>query len=125
MIRVILCDDHEMLRRGIRETLSEAPDIEVVAEAGSYKEVMAAIQTHPCDVLVLDLNLPDKGGLDVLNALRESRSTIKALVVSMFPEDQYALLCLRAGAKGYLNKAGDPADLITAVRAVAQIPVGS
>lgn len=114
-----------MLRRGIRETLSEAADIEITAEAGSHAEVMAALGSRPCDVLVLDLNLPDRGGLDVINQLRERKSTIKTLVVSMFPEDQYALLCLRAGAKGYLNKSGDPADLVTAVRAIAQIPVGS
>ncbi len=120
MIRVILCDDHAVVRRGIRDTLSEAVDIKVVAEAASYSEVREALRTHPCDVLVLDLNLPGRGGLEVLASLRETDSTVKALVVSMYPEDQYAIRCLRAGAKGYLNKAGDPAELINAVRAVMQ-----
>jgi DNA-binding NarL/FixJ family response regulator len=120
MIRVILCDDHAMVRRGIRETLSEAVDIQVTAEAGSYAEVREAMRTSPCDVLVLDLNLPGRGGLEVLSSLRESNSPIKVLIVSMFPEDQYAIRCLRAGAQGYLNKAGEPADLIAAVRTVAQ-----
>ena len=120
MIRVILCDDHAVVRRGIRDTLSEAVDIRVVAEAGSYSEVREALRAHPCDVLVLDLNLPGRGGLEVLSSLRETDSPVKALVVSMFPEDQYAIRCLRAGAKGYLNKAGDPAELVTAVRAVMQ-----
>ena len=120
MIRVILCDDHAVVRRGIRDTLSEAVDLQVVGEAGSYAEVRELLRTTPCDVLVLDLNLPGRGGLEVLASLREADSPIKVLVVSMFPEDQYAIRCLRAGAQGYLNKAGDPAELVTAVRTVAQ-----
>lgn len=120
MIRVILCDDHAMVRRGIRETLSEAVDIQVTGEAASYADVREKIRSAACDVLVLDLNMPGRGGLEVLSTLRESGSSIKVLIVSMFPEDQYAIRCLRAGAQGYLNKAGDPADLINAVRTVAQ-----
>jgi DNA-binding NarL/FixJ family response regulator len=120
MIRVILCDDHAMIRRGIRDTLSEAVDIQVTAEASSYAEVRDAIRNHACEVLVLDINLPGRSGLEVLQSLRETDSPIKVLVVSMFPEDQYAIRCLKAGAQGYLNKAGDPAELVTAVRAVAQ-----
>ena len=120
MIRVILCDDHALVRRGIRDTLSEAVDIKVVAEAGSYSEARDAFRSFPCDVLVLDLNLPGRGGLEVLATLREAGSPVKVLIMSMFPEDQYALRCLRAGAQGYLNKAGDPAELVNAVRAVAQ-----
>lgn len=120
MIRVILCDDHAMIRRGIKETLSEAVDIQVTGEAGSYAEVRETLRKLPCDVLVLDLNLPGRGGLEVLSSLQETASPIKVLIVSMYPEDQYAIRCLRAGAQGYLNKAGDPHDLITAVRTVAQ-----
>ena len=120
MIRVILCDDHAMVRRGIRDTLSEAVDIQITAEAGSYAEVREALRNAACDVLVLDLSLPGRGGLEVLSSLREADSPVKVLIVSMFPEDQYAIRCLRAGAQGYLNKAGDPADLITAVRTIAQ-----
>lgn len=119
MIRVILCDDHAMIRRGINDTLSEATDIEVVAEAASYAEVREVLRTHACDVLLLDISLPGRDGLDVLASLRETNSPVKVLMVSMFSEDQYALRCLKAGAQGYLNKAGDPAELITAVRAVA------
>jgi two-component system, NarL family, invasion response regulator UvrY len=120
MIQVILCDDHAVVRRGIRDTLAEAVDIKVIAEAGSYSEAREALRSSPCDVLVLDLNLPGRGGLEVLATLRESNSSVKVLILSMFPEDQYALRCLRAGAQGYLNKAGDPAELANAVRAVAQ-----
>lgn len=120
MIRVVLCDDHAMVRRGIRETLSDAVDIQVVAEASSYAEVREALRSAPCDVLLLDLNLPGRGGLEVLASLREANSPVRVLIVSMFAEDQYAIRCLRAGAHGYLNKAGDPAELIAAVRTVAQ-----
>ena len=120
MIRVVLCDDHAMVRRGIRETLSEATDIQVVAEAGSYAELREVLRSTSCEVLLLDLNLPGRGGLDVLATLRESNSPIRVLIVSMFAEDQYAIRCLRAGAHGYLNKAGDPIALINAVRTVAQ-----
>jgi len=119
MIKVVLCDDHAMIRRGIREALCEASDIQVVAESGSYTEVREALRSNPCDVLVLDLNLPGRGGLEVLSSLREAGSPIRVLIVSMFAEDQYAIRCLRAGADGYMNKAGNPADLIPAVRALA------
>jgi two-component system, NarL family, invasion response regulator UvrY len=119
MIRVVLCDDHAMVRRGIRDTLVEAVDIEVTGEASTYAEVKDVLRATPCDVLVLDLNLPGRGGLEVLASLRELESSTRVLIVSMFAEDQYALRCLRAGAHGYLNKAGDPNELIQAVRAIA------
>lgn len=120
MIRVILCDDHAVVRRGIRDTLADAVDIEVVGEAGSYTEVREALRAMPCDVLVLDLSLPGRGGLEVLASLKDSDIAARVLIVSMYPEDQYAIRCLRAGAQGYVNKAGDPSELVTAVRTVAQ-----
>jgi two-component system invasion response regulator UvrY len=119
VIRVILCDDHAMVRRGIRETLADAIDINVVAEAANYAEVRDALRTVACDVLLLDLNMPGRGGMEVLASLRETNSTIRVLIVTMFAEDQYALRCLRAGAHGFFNKGGDSADLVTAVRTVA------
>ncbi len=120
MIRVVLCDDHAMVRRGIRDTLVEAVDIQITGESSSYSEVREVLRNVPCDVLVLDLNLPGRGGMEVLASLREADSPIRVLIVSMFAEDQYAIRCLRAGAHGYLNKAGDPTDLVTAVRTIAQ-----
>ncbi len=129
MIEVILCDDHALIRRGIRDTLSDAPDISVIGEAGDYGELRALFRTHtapgsgkvsPCDVLVLDINLPGRSGLDVLHALKDEGSAVRVLVVSMYPEDQYAIRALRAGAYGYVNKGGDPQLLVQAVRTVAQ-----
>jgi len=109
-----------MVRRGIRDTLSEATDIRVTGESGSYSEVREVLRSQPCDVLVLDLNLPGRSGLEVLESVLETHPTIRFLIVSMFAEDQYAIRCLKAGAHGYLNKAGDPEELVSAVRAIAQ-----
>ncbi len=133
MIDVILCDDHALIRRGIRDTLSDACDIRVVGEAGDYGELRVLMRTLAaasaaagesraacCDVLLLDINLPGRSGLDALHALKDEGSPIKVLVVSMYPEDQYAIRALRAGAYGYVNKGGDPQLLVQAVRTVSQ-----
>ncbi|MBL0088322.1 MAG: response regulator transcription factor [Ideonella sp.] len=120
MIKVILCDDHALIRRGIRDTLSDAVDIEVVGEAGDYGELRALMRGQTCDVLVLDINLPGRNGLDVLHVMKDEGSPVKVLVVSMYPEDQYAIRSLRAGAYGYVNKGGDPQLIVQAVRTVAQ-----
>ena len=120
MIEVILCDDHALIRRGIRDTLSDATDILVVGEAGDYGELRALMRHKRCDVLVLDINLPGRSGLDVLHALKDEGAEVKVLIVSMYPEDQYAIRALRAGASGYVNKGGDPQQIVQAVRTVAQ-----
>ena len=122
MIKVILCDDHALIRRGIRDTLSDASDIEVIGEAGDYGELRSLMRQPEiaCDVLVLDINMPGRSGLDVLHVLKDEGSPVKVLIVSMYPEDQYAIRSLRAGAYGYVNKGGDPQLLVQAVRTVAQ-----
>ena len=120
MIKVMLCDDHALIRRGIRDTLSDASDIEVVGEAGDYGELRALLRNATCDVLVLDINMPGRSGLDVLHVLKDEGSPIKVLIVSMYPEDQYAIRALRAGAYGYVNKGGDPQIIVQAVRTVSQ-----
>ncbi|WP_088279990.1 response regulator transcription factor [Ideonella sp. A 288] len=120
MIHVMLCDDHALIRRGIRDTLSDAPDIEVVGEAADYGELRALMRGKACDVLVLDINMPGRSGLDVLHVLKDEGSSVKVLVVSMYPEDQYAIRSLRAGAFGYVNKGSDPQLIVQAVRTVAQ-----
>ncbi|ALV06193.1 response regulator [Roseateles depolymerans] len=124
MIKVILCDDHALIRRGIRDTLADAPDIEVVGEAGDYGELRSLMRALPvdkqCDVLVLDINMPGRSGLDVLHVLKDEGTATRVLIVSMYPEDQYAIRALRAGAYGYVNKGGDPQLLVQAVRTVAQ-----
>jgi len=120
VIDVILCDDHALIRRGIRDTLADAPDIRVVGEACDYGELRTLMRTTACQVVVLDINLPGRSGLDALHALKDEGSPVRVLVVSMYPEDQYAIRALRAGAFGYVNKGGDPQGLVAAVRTVAQ-----
>jgi two-component system, NarL family, invasion response regulator UvrY len=120
VIRVILCDDHALIRRGIRDTLAEQPDMQIVGEAGEYGELRTLMRNTACDVLVLDINMPGRSGLDVLHALKEEGSQVRVLVVSMYPEDQYAMRALRAGAFGYVNKGGDPGQIVAAVRMVSQ-----
>ena len=128
MIRVILCDDHGLIRRGIRDTLADSGDIEVIGEAGDYTELRGLLHTlghklgkdNPCDVLVLDINMPGRSGLDVLHVLKDEGAAVRTLIVSMYPEDQYAIRALRAGAYGYVIKGGEPATLVQAIRTVAQ-----
>ena len=119
MIRIILLDDHALIRRGLRETLSEETDFRIVGEAGDYGELRELMRTVECDVLLLDMNLPGRSGLDVLKVLSDEGSAVRCLVVSMYPEDQYALRALKAGALGYVNKSAETGVLVQAVRTVA------
>jgi len=120
VIRVVLCDDHAMIRRGIRDTLSDSGAIVISGEASSYTELRELLRSTACDILVLDINLPGRSGLEIISTIKESHPHIRILIVSMYPEDQYALRCLRAGAYGYLNKAGDPDELARAVISIHQ-----
>lgn len=120
MIHVITCDEHGVVLRGIREVLSEAVDIRVTGEAGDAAQLKDLLRTVPCDVLVMELALSGRGGLDVLAGLTDSGSPVKVLVFSMHSEREYAIRCLRAGAFGFLSKTSEPHRLIAAVRSVAR-----
>lgn len=119
MIKVILVDDHTLILRGLRELLSSAPGIEVVGEALDYGSLRTLVRQTQPDVVVLDINLPGRSGLDVLATLNESNPAPRVLMLSQFAVDQYGLRALRAGAMGYLNKSCDPALIVEAVREVA------
>lgn len=119
MIRVIVVDDHSLVRRGLRETLAETGDIQVVGEAGDYGELRQLLRRTECDVLLLDVNLPGRNGLDVLHTLVDEGTTIRVVVLSTYPEDQYGIRALKAGAMAYLNKAADPQTITQAIRVVA------
>ena len=119
MIDVVIVDDHALIRRGLRDSLTEAGDIRVVGEAGDYGGLRQLLRETPFDVLLLDINLPGRSGLDVLHSLAEESTRVRALVLTMYPEDQYAIRALKAGAMGYLNKSADPAQIITAIRTLA------
>jgi two-component system invasion response regulator UvrY len=116
MIRVALVDDHALIRRGLRDSLNEAGDITVVGEAVDYGELRELLRTIEFDVLLLDINLPGRSGLDVLHSLADQPVRVRVLVLTMHPEEQYAIRALKAGAMGYLNKSADPAQIITAIR---------
>lgn len=119
MIRVLISDDHPVVRRGIEQVLRAEPDFEVAGQASSGAETLDAVAREKPQVLLLDLSMPDVRGLDLLHEVRSRFPDLQVLVLSIHPEEQYALACLRFGAAGYLNKAGAPADLVDAVRTVA------
>jgi two-component system invasion response regulator UvrY len=119
MIKVIIADDHAMVLRGLKETLEDEPDIRVVAEATTGREALDAAVRPGWDVLVLDISMPEMNGLEVIGELRRRRPKVAVLVLSMHPEEQFAVRCLEAGALGYLNKESAAAELVRAVRVVA------
>jgi len=119
MIRVTLVDDHALIRRGLRETLCADGDIEVVAEAGDYAQWLETMRTMTTDVLILDLSLPGRSGIEILNRLQQVENAPRVVVLSQYPEDQYGIRTLKAGAMAYLNKAIDPQEMLKAVRQVA------
>jgi len=119
VIKAIVCDDHAIVRRGLMHILSEAGDIELVAEAAHYRDLRSALAATEVQVLLLDIDLPGKNGMEVLELVRRDYPKVAVLMLSLHPEDQYAVRALRAGAMGYLNKNSAPERLIDAVRTVA------
>jgi len=117
--RVFITDDHAMVRRGLRQILEEAEDIAVVGEAEDYAGLVAGLKQHECDVLLIDVAMPGRNGIDALKLVLKDHPRLKALVVSMYAEDQFALRALKAGASGYLTKTSGPEKLVEAVRQVA------
>ncbi|MGO9612754.1 MAG: response regulator [Dissulfurispiraceae bacterium] len=120
MIRILLADDHAIVRKGIKLMLAEVPDIVVADEASDGNEVLEKIEKNDFDVLVLDIAMPGKSGLEVLGELKARKPKPPVLVLSAYPEEQIAVRALKAGADGYLSKESAPDELITAIRRLAQ-----
>ena len=120
MIKVILCDDHELVRKGIRNTLESEVDIRIVAEASKAEDLKLVMRQHACDVLLLDISMQGRSGLEIVKQLAKEDNKTRILIVSMHPEQHYALRSLRAGAHGYFHKSESPAKMIEAVRILAQ-----
>jgi len=118
-LSIVICDDHPIVRSGLRSILHAVGDIEVVGEAASYSELRLLLARQPCQILLLDIEMPGKNGMDVLVQLRKDMPKLHILMLSIYPEDQYAVRAIRAGAAGYLNKNSAPEKLVEAVRAVA------
>ena len=120
MTKVLIADDHPVVREGVRRILQGAVEMEVVGEVGRSDEVLEAARRLKPDVVILDIGMPGPGFLEVLEALPAACPGAKALILSAQPEEEYAVRALRGGAVGYLTKGYAPADLIEAVRRVAQ-----
>jgi two-component system, NarL family, invasion response regulator UvrY len=118
VIRILLVDDHAVVRRGVRDILSEALGKVAFGEASKPSEAMQKIEEEDWDVVILDISLPGRGGLDTLREIKRAKPTLPVLVLSMHAEDHYALRALRAGAAGYVNKESAAEDLSGAVRKV-------
>ena len=120
MIRLVIADDHELIREGIKKIVRPCTDLKIVGEAADLKQAIALItQVHP-DVVILDLTLPDADALDGLAELRRLFPDLRVVILSMHPEERYALAALRAGALGYVSKAMAAAELVDAARRAAE-----
>jgi DNA-binding NarL/FixJ family response regulator len=119
-IKILIADDHEIVRCGVRFTLEKQHNLHVEDEASSYKELQVLLHHHTYDLLILDLNLGDKNGLHSIEEITKEFSTLPILVLSMFPEDPYALQSIQAGASGYLNKKVISQDLLLAIETILE-----
>jgi two-component system invasion response regulator UvrY len=120
MIRILIVDDHAVVREGVKRILADTPDLVVAGEARHGQEALANVAAEAWDVVLLDISMPGRNGLEILRQLRVLRPTMPVLVLSMHPENQYARRAIRSGAAGYLTKDSLPEDLIRAVRKVSQ-----
>lgn len=118
MSKVLIADDHAVVRRGLKQIITEEPDFEIAGEASSGQEVLDLVDANGCDVVVLDITMPDKNGLTVLQEMKVKRPSLPVLILSMHPEDQFAIRALRLGASGYLTKESAPEELIGALKQV-------
>jgi DNA-binding NarL/FixJ family response regulator len=119
MIRILLADDHVLFREGLKQILGKHKELRVMDEAGSGTEALEKIYHNRYDVVILDISMPGRSGLDILGEIRSERPDLPVLILSMHPEDQYAVRVLRAGAAGYLTKESAASELITAIHKVA------
>lgn len=120
MIRALVADDHAIVRRGLKDLLAESGDIVVEGEAATASEVLEQVRKRPFDVLVLDLNLPDRNGLDLLEDLKRDKPDLPVLILTMSSAEHFAARALRSGAAGYVTKGVAPDEVVSAIRKVTQ-----
>ncbi len=118
-IRVMIADDHAIVRQGLRQILSDIEDMEVAGEACNGVEALQLSRDGQWDVVLMDVSMPDRNGIDALKLIRKEQPKLPVLILSMYPEEQYAIRALKAGAAGYLTKQSAPEQLVTAIRQVA------
>jgi two-component system invasion response regulator UvrY len=120
MIRVVIADDHTMVRHGLRRVLSSEPDIHIVAEAANGQQVLDVVKADHVDVVVLDITMPGRNGLEILKELRKSFPKVAVIMLSMHPKDQYGVRVIKAGAAAYISKESAPEELVNALRIAAR-----
>lgn len=120
MIRVLIADDHAIVRKGMRQIVADHPEIQIIGEADDYPAISKAVRTMEFEVMLLDISMPSKNGLEVLKLVKQQKPQIAVLMLSMHPQDQYAVRALKAGASGYLTKDSAPERLVEAITAVAK-----
>ena len=118
-IRVLIADDHAIVRQGLRQILSDTPDLTVAGEAENGVQAVQMVRTGEWDVVLMDVSMPDRNGIDALKIIKKEFPRLPVLILSMYPEEQYAIRALKAGAAGYLTKQSAPELLVTAIRQVA------
>ena len=119
MIRILVADDHAVVREGLKQIVSETKDMVVAGEAATGQQVLELVRAKDWDVVLLDIAMPGRGGIDALKQLKLEKPELPVLVLSMYPEEQYAVRALKAGASGYLTKESAPEELIAAIRKVS------
>ena len=120
MIKILIADDHAIVREGLKQILSQTPDMVVVAEASNGQEALDKLARNNIDLIVLDISMPGKDGLDVLGEIMSKRPQLSVLILSMYPAEQYAVRVLKAGASGYLTKESAPDELVKAIRQISE-----
>lgn len=118
-IRVLIADDHAIVRQGLRQILSDTPDLTVAGEAENGVQAVQMVRSGDWDVVLMDVSMPDRNGIDALKIIKKEFPRLPVLILSMYPEEQYAIRALKAGAAGYLTKQSAPELLVTAIRQVA------
>jgi len=120
MIKLLIADDHAIVREGLKQIVAETSDMLVAGEAASGQEALELARKKVWDVILLDIAMPGRGGMETLKILRQEHPEIPVLILSIYPEEQYAIRTIRAGAAGYLTKESAPEELISAIRKVSQ-----
>ena len=119
MIRILVADDHAVVRKGLKQIVADAPDMVIAAEASNGHEALNKALENDYDIVLLDITMPDRSGLDILKEIKSQKPELPVLILSMHPEEQYAVRALKAGAAGYLTKESAPEELIKAMRKVS------
>jgi len=115
MVKVLIADDHPIVRTGLKQIIAEEPEIQIVGEAANSGEVIDCLWKHECDLVLLDIGMPGRSGIEIIGEIKDIRPGVAVLILSIYPEEQYAIRALRAGASGYLTKASAPVELIQAI----------